>query len=73
MNLQRYNPWGLFDQLNREIGGPLTLFDKDDVANIATANWAPSVDITENDDCFTLMADIPGVDPKDIEVSKIAS
>lgn len=45
-----------------------SIFDEDE-ANIATASWTPSVDITENDDNFTLMADIPGVDPKDIEVT----
>lgn len=69
MNLQRYNPWSLFDQLNRELHGPMSLFERDDDANVATASWAPSVDITEDDDNFTLLADIPGVDPKDIEVS----
>lgn len=69
MNLQRYNPWGLFEQLNREFNGPISVFDKDDIANVATANWRPSVDITEDESNFTLLADIPGVDPKDIEVS----
>ncbi|HHJ36084.1 MAG TPA: Hsp20/alpha crystallin family protein, partial [Gammaproteobacteria bacterium] len=36
---------------------------------VATANWAPSVDISEDDKAFTLLADIPGVDPKDIDIS----
>jgi HSP20 family protein len=32
-------------------------------------DWAPHVDIQEEKDKFVLHADLPGVDPKDIEVS----
>lgn len=69
MSLVRYNPWSLFDQMNRELGAPMRNYDKDDDANVATASWAPSVDITEDERAFTLLADIPGVKPDDIEVS----
>lgn len=69
MSLVRYNPWSLFDQLNRELNNPLATMREDDDANVATANWAPSVDITENEQAFVLHADIPGVKPEDIEVS----
>ena len=69
MSLVKYNPWSMFDQFNRELSRPLVTFDKDEEGNIATASWLPAVDITENDDNFTLLADIPGVDPEDIEVS----
>ena len=71
MSLMRYNnPWNLLNTLQRDLynldhdQGQL-----DDDANVATANWTPSVDITENDNAFTLLADIPGVDPKDIDIS----
>lgn len=69
MSLVRYNPWSLFDQLNRELNSPLSTVSRDDDGNIATATWTPSVDITENDNAFVLHADIPGVKPDDIEVS----
>ena len=69
MSLVRYNPWSLFDELNRELRMPLRTFEKDDDTDAATANWHPSVDITEDDKAFTLLADIPGVKPEDIEVS----
>ena len=69
MSLTRYNPWSLFDQLQRELNMPMNKFDTDENGNIATANWAPAVDIKEDDQAFTLMADIPGVDPDDIEVT----
>jgi len=69
MNLTRRNPWSLFDQLQRELNMPMTKFDTEDNGNIATANWAPAVDIKEDDKAFTLLADIPGVDPEAIEVT----
>ena len=68
MTLTRYNPWSLLDQLNREFNAPLA-YDRDDNGNIATANWAPAVDIKEDEKAFTLLADIPGVKPEDIEVT----
>ena len=70
MTLTRYNPWSLLDQLNREFNAPLAYTERDDDnGNVATANWAPAVDIKEDEKAFTLMADIPGVNPDDIEVS----
>jgi HSP20 family protein len=57
MSLVRYEPWSLFDQLRREMD-----------TSLATSDWVPAVDIKENDDHFMIVADIPGVDPEDIEV-----
>ena len=69
MSLIRYNPWSLLDQLNRELSNPLANIDTDDDSNLAVARWTPAVDIQESDDAFILLADIPGVEPNDIEVS----
>ena len=68
MSLVRYNPWSVFDQLNRDLRPPLRTYDDED-SSVATASWAPSVDITEDDNSFKILADIPGVKPDDIEVS----
>ena len=38
-------------------------------ANTGEAQWAPRVDIKEEDRRFVIYADIPGVDPEKIEVS----
>lgn len=68
MSLVRYNnPWNLLNTLQRELYNPA--FDNNDDASVATANWAPSVDISENETEFTLLADIPGVAPEDIDIS----
>jgi HSP20 family protein len=50
-----------------------TLFNRrltDDEENfpVATNDWAPAVDIKEEDKRFLILADIPGVNPEDIEV-----
>ncbi len=41
----------------------------DDDNTLTSGNWTPAVDIAEKDDHFLIEADIPGVDPKNIEVS----
>lgn len=64
-----FNPFqDEFNQMLRSMrsrwGG---LLDED--SNIVTSDWAPAVDIVEDDDHFVIRADIPGVDAKDISVS----
>ena len=50
------------------------LFDVADTGNgnddssVVTSQWMPLVDIKEEGDRFVLLADIPGVDPQDIDV-----
>jgi HSP20 family protein len=39
-----------------------------DESSVVTSQWMPRVDIREEPHQFVLYADIPGVDPKDIEV-----
>ncbi len=44
-------------------------FDADnDGSNTATAQWTPRVDIKEEADRFVIYADLPGIDPQDIEL-----
>lgn len=39
-----------------------------DESSVVTSQWAPRVDIKEESDRFVLYADIPGVDPADIDI-----
>ncbi len=74
MNVVRYEPWGLLRRFNEDVN---QLFNESRVASavdgdqssIATSNWTPAVDIKEEDEGFVLKADVPGVDPKDIDVT----
>jgi len=63
MNVIRYQPWDLVD---RFFNGHNVGFAGD--ANAISA-WAPRVDVKEEAERFLIRADVPGVDPKDIEVS----
>ena len=71
MNITRHSPWDNPDQLPQEFRHALSrLFDPNeaDQSDVVTSQWAPRVDIREEDKRFVIEADIPGVDPKDIEV-----
>jgi HSP20 family protein len=59
----------LFDRqlFNRLFDGGL-FGSRADESSVVTSQWAPPVDIVEERDRFVLYADIPGVDPQDIEV-----
>lgn len=73
MSLTRYEPWRLADQLHNEInrvfGGWDGNLQAGDHSEVVTADWIPSVDIKEEEERFVVHADIPGVDPKDIEIT----
>lgn len=61
MNLMtHYRPWGLFDELQR---GLETLHGTE------TKAWTPAVDISEDEHRYLIRADLPGVEPKDIDVN----
>ncbi|HEX7370287.1 MAG TPA: Hsp20/alpha crystallin family protein [Rhodanobacteraceae bacterium] len=69
--ISRYRQWGehpmsseLRQMLDRMFGD-----EGADQSNVVTSEWAPRVDICEEDKRFVIEADIPGVDPKDIEIN----
>lgn len=69
MALVRYEPWSMLNQIRREMDRMLEGTDESgENSAIATSDWIPAVDIKETNDAFILHADVPGVDPKDIDV-----
>jgi HSP20 family protein len=52
-----------FDRLFKEAFSPM--FNE---GELSTRTWAPPVDIYENENDIVLKAELPGVDPKDVEV-----
>lgn len=66
MNTIRYQPWSAFDLMDRLLAQPGIHFDRE---TTTAADWTPAVDIREEAERFVIHADVPGVDPKDIEVS----
>ncbi len=74
MNVVRYEPCGLLRRFHDDVNQLFSesragLAAEDDRSSIVTSNWTPAVDIKEEDERFVLKADIPGVDPKDIEIT----
>lgn len=69
MNLVRFEPWSLFDQMQRDFDRlPGRHFARADVET-PVSDWVPAVDIVEEKDHFLLRADVPGVAPTDIDIS----
>jgi len=69
MALVRYEPWSMLNQIRREMDRMLeSTGEGEESSAIATSDWIPAVDIKETNDAFILHADIPGVDPKDVDV-----
>ncbi len=68
-----YEPWNTLNQMYKDMEnlysqtGQLSGYED---SAIATSTWVPSVDIKEEEDRFVIHADIPGVDPKEIEITK---
>jgi HSP20 family protein len=74
MNLVHYTrPWGSHYPLHEEFRQLLDRFfengEAGDQSDVVTSQWTPRVDVREEDKRFVIEADIPGVDPKDIEVN----
>lgn len=67
MSLVHYEPYNLFDQFNSEISRLLGSPRAGTAA--ATTDWAPAVDIREDEDRYLLVADLPGVDRKDVDIT----
>ncbi|MDH4048020.1 MAG: Hsp20/alpha crystallin family protein [Gammaproteobacteria bacterium] len=72
MNIARFEPWSLFNLLQRDLdqlsarrGGFPSAFDNGN----SVADYVPAVDVVEEDDRFVLRADLPGVDANDISIS----
>ena len=72
MNMSRFVPWNLMNVMHRDFDqiAARRLGLTGDVENDpSVADWVPAVDIVEEKDRFVLRADLPGVNPTDIDVS----
>jgi HSP20 family protein len=60
----------MFDRLREDFDRTLQSWwsDNGDYGEFV-GNWQPSVDIAETDDAIEVKADLPGIKPKDIDIS----
>src|SRR5260370_37473636 len=66
MTVVRYEPWAIVSRIQKDIdrlfGAPLTTATD-------SGAWLPPVDIHEEANQFALHLDLPGVDPKAVEIT----
>ncbi|MBS0579282.1 MAG: Hsp20/alpha crystallin family protein [Proteobacteria bacterium] len=68
MAVMRYEPWNVVSQLQNEINRVFGTLGEAEGSS-ATSEWTPAVDVREFSDRFQLLLDVPGVDPKDVEIT----
>jgi HSP20 family protein len=74
MSVVRYSPWNTGTRTGAVPREFKQIFDRffagegNDQSNMVTSEWQPRVDVREEKDRFIIQADIPGLDPKDIEI-----
>ena len=68
MSLGNYDPFIPARQLQSEINRLLSGLSTNDSSSV-TADWVPRVDIDEFDDKYQLYIDVPGVEPKNVEIT----
>src|SRR6201996_5078024 len=72
MAIVRYEPWAVVNRLHQSLD---QFFNNHEALGTPEASsspsvaWVPRVDIHEEKDRFVVLADVPGVESKDIEIT----
>jgi HSP20 family protein len=66
MTFVRYQPWGLVNSLHRQLDQVLGQTLSTETPSVS---WLPRVDVYEESERFVVLADVPGVEPKDINIT----
>ena len=71
MRLTRYEPWSIVNRLHQDLDRLMSrdFGEREDESLGAVSDWMPAVDVQETKDAFVLTADLPGVDPNDIDIT----
>ena len=70
MTIVQYEPWRLLNRFHRDFsrafgeGGSLS-----EAESSSDVTWLPVVDVYEEAERFVVRADLPGVEPKDVEIT----
>jgi len=67
MTIVRYDPWALWSRWHRPFDRALS--ENADEADFASVSWIPHVDVREEAERFIVLADVPGVEGKDISIT----
>jgi len=70
MTIVRYEPFAYLNRLHEQLGHFFgDNFAAPEASSSSNVAWIPSVDVHEENERFVVRADVPGVDPKDIDVT----
>jgi HSP20 family protein len=69
MSMIRYEPWLLMNRLHRDLDRLFNSPANGEEQQQSVVDWAPPADIREEEKQFVIHADLPGVEPKNIDVS----
>ena len=66
MTITHYYPWTRQSRIDGDIKQAFNRFFAD---GDTTTGWSPRVDVREEENRYVILADVPGIDPKEIEIS----
>ena len=70
MTLVSYEPWSFVNRLHRELNQAFNNTPNSaEVVHTPSVSWSPRVDIHEEAERFVVLADVPGVGTKDIDIT----
>ena len=70
MAIVRYEPWAVVNRLHQSLDQFFNeTLSAPEASSSPSVAWVPRVDIHEEKDRFVVLADVPGVEPKDIDVT----
>jgi HSP20 family protein len=69
MALIRYEPWSVVNRLHHSLDSLFNEFNSPAASSSPSVSWVPRVDVHEEKERFVVLADVPGVEPKDIDIT----
>lgn len=75
MAIVRYEPWHVVNRLHQTLDHVFNnhfsneALSSPEASSSPSVAWVPRVDIHEEKDRFVVLADVPGVEPKDIDIT----
>jgi len=70
--LTLWRPFKELERIRKEMDNIWdTLFEKRPVRADGVSEWMPSLDLSETKNSYIVNAEIPGIDPKDVEISLV--
>ncbi len=68
--LTLWKPFRELERIRKEMDNIWdTFFDRKPLSGYGVSEWIPSLDVSETKNSYIVKAELPGIDPKDVEIS----